>query len=319
MKNRRAFTLIELLVVIAIIALLVGILLPALGKARQSARQLKDSTQIRGIHQAFVTWANNNQNNFPLPSLIDTGNETVSAVGEAKNVLANCLSVLIFNGNISTEICVSPAESNTGQIARDDNYEFSNPQGAITSANALWDPRFHATPVDTTPSTANDPATPGIGNTSYASAVFFGKRRAHWKDTFSTTEAVFGNRGPDYNGTTNDTGTYPATGRWALSTTGQQSNTLLIHGGRTSWEGNIAYNDNHVSFETKPNPDGLTYTRTTGTPRAVTDNLFVYETDEAGNTGTGTAAIGTTTNAYLRPVHTVTASGTTTNIQVWKD
>ena len=67
MKNRKAFTLIELLVVIAIIALLIGILLPALGKARQSARQLKDSTQVRGLHQGCVTWAQNNADDFPLP------------------------------------------------------------------------------------------------------------------------------------------------------------------------------------------------------------------------------------------------------------
>jgi len=64
-KARRAFTLIELLVVIAIIALLIGILLPALGAARTTSRKLKDSTQLRSIHQACIIFGDQNRGWFP--------------------------------------------------------------------------------------------------------------------------------------------------------------------------------------------------------------------------------------------------------------
>ncbi|MBL0869102.1 MAG: type II secretion system protein [Phycisphaerales bacterium] len=57
-KSARGFTLIELLVVIAIIALLVSILLPALGKARKLARQAKCNINIKQLGVAINSFAN---------------------------------------------------------------------------------------------------------------------------------------------------------------------------------------------------------------------------------------------------------------------
>jgi prepilin-type N-terminal cleavage/methylation domain-containing protein len=71
MRKIRAFTLIELLVVISIIALLIGILLPALGAARKTANQMKNSTQIRGQQQGCVIYAQSN--NTYLPGMTTAG------------------------------------------------------------------------------------------------------------------------------------------------------------------------------------------------------------------------------------------------------
>jgi prepilin-type processing-associated H-X9-DG protein/prepilin-type N-terminal cleavage/methylation domain-containing protein len=60
-SSRRAFTLIELLVVIAILAVLIGILLPALGKARDTARTVTCSSRMRQLAIGWYIYAESNQ------------------------------------------------------------------------------------------------------------------------------------------------------------------------------------------------------------------------------------------------------------------
>jgi len=74
------FTLIELLVVIAIISLLMSIMLPVLGNARESARRIQCAAAVRQINMGAITYSDGNKGYMPLTYAANMPGDPVPSV-----------------------------------------------------------------------------------------------------------------------------------------------------------------------------------------------------------------------------------------------
>jgi prepilin-type N-terminal cleavage/methylation domain-containing protein/prepilin-type processing-associated H-X9-DG protein len=146
MKKKKGFTLVELLVVIAIIALLMGILMPALARVRQIAYRLYCGTNLSGIGKAMLIYGNDYDDEMPRAGLPNTvwGKPIANwrdvprptAFGTGVGTISACFYELVKYTETTPKSFLCKGDSGATEFVPMDE---PNPPGANVELVDLWD------------------------------------------------------------------------------------------------------------------------------------------------------------------------------------